>query len=211
MTFLKARSLSLDDVHRLLGLQPLYNGSFTPLLTLEALTERERQELREIQNEFRSYWSASKVSEGQVRLLSLAPLLRLAGYNRPPIRLDIEEEIDRIYLEDGETYVSGRFDIVAVHKEQPAANPVPLWILVVESKESKADVSTGLPQLLAYAFKSLERQAFVWGLVTNGGLYQFIYLCQNPPPTYQFMPILSFLEDDRAVQILQVLKAIRQL
>jgi hypothetical protein len=123
--------------------------------------------LTQNQNEYRNYWAASKVSEGQVRLLSLAPLLRLAGYNRPPIRLDVEEEIERFYIEDEDTYITGRFDIVAVRKDQPTANPVPLWILVIESKESKADVSSGLPQLLTYAFRSLEHQPSVWGLVTG--------------------------------------------
>ena len=211
MTTLTARNLSLDDVHRLLGLQPLYNGSFTPLLTLKPLTESQQQELTQIQNEYRNYWGASKVSEGQVRLLSLGPLLRLAGYNRPPIRLDVEEEIERFYIEDEDTYITGRFDIVAVRKDQPTANPFPLWILVIESKESKADVSSGLPQLLTYAFRSLEHQPSVWGLVTNGDLYRFVYLVQNKSPTYQFMPILSLMEDDRAVQILQVLQGIREL
>jgi hypothetical protein len=56
MTTLKARNLSLRDVHRLLGIQPLYNGSFTPLLTLEPITETEQQELDRIQDEFRNYF-----------------------------------------------------------------------------------------------------------------------------------------------------------
>ncbi|MGK7876487.1 MAG: hypothetical protein AB4426_25290 [Xenococcaceae cyanobacterium] len=96
---LKARNLSLRDVHRLLGIQPLYDGSFTLLLTLEPLTVTEQQELDCIQDDFRSYWSESKISEGQVRLVSVAPLLRLAGFNRSPIRLDVEEDIARFYIE----------------------------------------------------------------------------------------------------------------
>ena len=88
-------------------------------------------------------------------------------------------------IEDEDTYITGRFDLVAVRKDQPTANPVPLWILVIESKESKADVSSGLPQLLTYAFRSLEHQPSVWGLVTNGDLYRFVYLVHNEPPTYQ--------------------------
>lgn len=211
MATLKARNLTLKDVHRLLGIQPLYNGSFAPLLTLEPITETEQQELDRIQNEFRTYWVEGKVSEGQVRLVAIAPLLRLAGFNRPPIKLKVEEDIDRIYIEDEDTYITGRFDIVAVNKEQPTGDSIPLWILVVESKNSEASESSGLAQLLTYAFNSLEHQESVWGLTTNGQLYQFVHIRQGTPPTYQFMPILNFFESDRALQLLQILKAICKL
>ncbi|HEY9728814.1 MAG TPA: hypothetical protein V6D50_20380 [Chroococcales cyanobacterium] len=45
MTTLNASNLTLDDVHRLFGFQGQYNGSFTPLLSLEPITEVEQQEL----------------------------------------------------------------------------------------------------------------------------------------------------------------------
>ena len=211
MTTLNARNLSLRDIHRLLGIQPLYNGSFTPMLALEPLTATEQQELDRIQNEFRNYWVEGKVSEGQVRLVSIAPLLRLAGFNQPPIKLNVEEDIARIYIEDEDTYITGRFDIVAVNKEQQTGNSIPLWILIVESKNSEAEASTGLPQLLTYAFNTLERQESVWGLATNGLLYRFVYIRRGNPPTYQLMPSLDFFERDRSIQLLQVLKAICKL
>lgn len=211
MSTLKARNLSLNDVQRLLGIQPLYDGSFTPLLNLEPITATEQQELDRIQDEFRNYWLEGKVSEGQVRLVSVAPLLRLAGFNRSPIKLNVEEDIARIYIEDEDTHITGRFDIVAVNKEQPRASYIPLWILVVESKNSEANASTGLPQLLTYAFNSLERQEFVWGLATSGQLYQFVHISRGNPPTYQHMPILNFFERDLSIQLLQVLKAICKL
>ncbi|NEO10617.1 MAG: restriction endonuclease subunit R, partial [Moorea sp. SIO3I8] len=47
MTTLQARKLSLKDVHHLLGIKPLYNGLFAPLLTLEPLTETEQEERSE--------------------------------------------------------------------------------------------------------------------------------------------------------------------
>lgn len=45
MTLLNARNLSLEDVQRLLGFEEDYNDSFASLLSLEALTEFEQQEL----------------------------------------------------------------------------------------------------------------------------------------------------------------------
>ena len=144
-----------------------------------------------------------------MRFLSVAPLLRLAGFNQVPIRLEVEENIDRIYIEDDDTYITGRFDIIAVHREQPEALIMPLWVLVVESKNSEASGSTGVAQMLTYAYSSLEHQPAVWGLVTNGATYQFFYLQQGTPATYQFMPPLNLFGDDLATQLLQVLKAIR--
>jgi hypothetical protein len=209
MVALKAKNLTRGDVHRLLGLSPLLNGAFTPMLSLESLTTDEQRELLRIQQEFLKYWEESKISEGQVRFISVAPLLRLAGFNEPPIRLEIEEDIQRIYIEDEDTYVTGRLDLVAVHQDQPSGSVVPLWILVVESKNSDASESTGVAQMLAYAYGSLEQQSSVWGLVTNGVTYQFFYIQKGTPSTYQFMPVLNLFEDDRAMQLLQVLKAIR--
>ena len=45
MTAFNAKNLTLNEVIRLLKLQKLPNGSFTPLLSLEPLTEFEQQEL----------------------------------------------------------------------------------------------------------------------------------------------------------------------
>lgn len=85
------------------------------------------------------------------------------------------------------------------------------WVLVIETKNSAIDVMIGLPQLLSYAFKSLEQQSSVWGLVTNGQRYQFVYLNQGNPPIYQLMPLLSLNELPGSILLLQVMKAICQL
>ena len=93
------------------------------LLTLEALTEDEQLALQQIQQEFLNYWEESKISEGQVRFISVAPLLRLAGFNELPIRLYLEEDIDRIYIEDEDTYLTGRFDMIAVRRDGMESSP----------------------------------------------------------------------------------------
>ncbi|CAN1209379.1 hypothetical protein TUMEXPCC7403_04085 [Tumidithrix helvetica PCC 7403] len=50
------------------------------------------------------------------------------------------------------------------------------WVLVIEAENSAIDSLEGLPQLLTYAYKSLERQSSVWGLTTNGTRYDFFYI-----------------------------------
>lgn len=207
MTTLNAESLTLKDVHRLLGLQMQLNGSFTPLLSLESLTEFEQQELVQIQNDFANYLTAAKISEGLVKALTTFPLMRLAGFYQFPIEIKLEEAIEKITIEDEDIVITGRLDILAIN-QTASGKSKPFWILVIESKNSLIDLSAGLPQLLTYAFTSLAYQESVWGLVTNGLRYQFVYLRQT---TYQLMPDLNLLETERSIQLLQVLKAICKL
>ncbi len=208
MTTLTAENLTLADVERLFGLQALAIGSFADCLVCEALTDFENQELLQIANDFKNYLRKGKVSEGLVKALTVFPWLRLARYYQFPTELSLEEGIGRIALEDEDTSVAGRFDILAMTR---SSGEYPFWVLIIESKNSAVDISAGLPQLLTYTVKSLERQDVVWGLVTNGLNYQFVVLRQGTPPTYQFMPLLPLMKDSRAIQMLQVLKAIRKL
>jgi hypothetical protein len=205
----EASNLSLNDVHRLLKLQKQPIGSFTDYLTLQPLSEFEQQDLLRIRNDFERYLAAGKVSEGLVKFLTLAPLMRLAGFYDVLIRLTMEDVI-AISIEDEDTNIKGRMDILAINNAQATTMP-PFWVLVIETKNSLADVLQGLPQLLTYAYKSLEQQESVWGLITNGLRYQYVYLRQSTPPTYQLMPLLNLNESPDAIELLQVLKAICQL
>jgi transcriptional regulator with XRE-family HTH domain len=206
---LEVSNLSLNDVHRFLKLEERPNGSFAEFFNLEPLMEFEQQDLLRIRNDFRRYLSAGKISEGLVKFLTIAPLMRLAGFYDVPIRLTLEDVV-AISIEDEDTNIKGRSDILAINNAQ-STNYSPFWVLVIETKNSAIDVSEGLPQLLTYAFKSLEQQASVWGLVTNGLRYQFVHLRVATPPTYQLMPLLSLNEADKSIEIVQVMKAICQL
>jgi hypothetical protein len=211
MTTLNASQLTLDDVHRLFGFQEQFNGSFTPLLSLEPISELEQQELIRIWHDFKPYITTGKVSEGVVKAMTTFPLMRIAGYYTPPIRLSIEEGIAAINIVNEETRITGRFDILAINRELLTAADTFFWVLVIETKEGLANVWAGLPQLLAYASKSIEHQASVWGLATNGLNYQFVYIQSGNPPTYQIMPLLNLFERENSVRLLQVLKAICKL
>jgi len=119
------------------------------------------------------YYSAGKIAEWLVKFLTPAPLMRLAGFYDAPIRLSVENSI-AIAIEDEDFRITGRLDILAVNTELTTTTP-PLWIVVIETKNSTVDAFEGLPQLLTYAFRSLEQQALVWGLTTNGRSYQFVF------------------------------------
>ncbi|MBC1223699.1 restriction endonuclease subunit R [Nostoc sp. UCD121] len=205
----EASSLSLNDVHRLLKLDKLSNASFTDFLRLETLSDFEQQDLLRIRDDFDRYLSAGKISEGLVKFLTIAPLMRLAGFYDVPIRLTMEDSI-AIAVEDEDRRITGRMDILAINSPQSNIAP-PFWVLVIETKNSSVNVIEGLPQLLTYAFKSLDQQPSVWGLVTNGQLYQFVYLRHDNQSTYELMPLLNLSQSPDAIELLQVFKAICKL
>ncbi|MEH2078166.1 MAG: restriction endonuclease subunit R [Nostoc sp.] len=205
----EASSLSLNDVHRVLKLDKLATGSFTDFLSLEPLSEFEQQDLLRIRNDFDRYLSYRKISEGLVKFLTIAPLMRLAGFYDVPIRLTMEDSI-AIAVEDEDRRITGRMDILAINSPQSNIAP-PFWVVVIETKNSAVEVGEGLPQLLTYAFKSLEQQTSVWGLATNGLRYQFVHLRRDEQPNYQLMPLLSLNESPDAIELLQVFKAICKL
>ena len=207
---LDAKSLTLRDVHRLLKIEEQLNGSITSLLALEPLTEIEQQEIIQIRNLFRDYYAEGKISEGQVKFLFIARLMWLAGFYQPSIKITLEEAIADISIENDDTIIKGRMDILAINKTQTTTDTL-FWILVIETKNSSINALEGLPQLLAYAYKSLEYQESVWGLTTNGMDYRFAYLQQGISPTYQLLPALNLIDSEPSIQLLQVLKAICKL
>ena len=211
MTILNAKNLTLREVHQLLGYRKLPGESFTDVLSLAPLSEYEQLDLARIRTDFESYLLDSKVLEGQVKLLAVGPLLRLAGFYSAPLKISLEQNIADIAIEDGNKTIVGRLDILVSNKSQPAATDVAFWVLVIETKNSGISSLEALPQLLTYAYDCLERQETVWGLVTNGTEYRFVLIRQGDPPTYQWLSLLSLLDADSSIQLLQVLKAICQI
>ncbi|MBD0339664.1 MAG: restriction endonuclease subunit R [Microcoleus sp. Co-bin12] len=211
-TTINAKNITLGEVSQFLKFQEqLNNDTYTNFLSLEPLTEIEQLELAQIRNDFREYLSVERVSEGLVQALTTFPLMRLAGFYRRPIKMSLEQDIANITIEDEETTITGRFDILAINKEKQIAADIPFWILVIESKNSLIAPRAGLPQFLTYASKSLEYQESVWGLATSGEFYQFVNIRRGNPPTYQLMPFLTLMEPEPSILLLQVLKAICKL
>ncbi len=207
---LEASQLSLNDVRRLLKLERQTEGSFADFFSLEPLTDFEQQELLLIRNVFWRHLEAGKISAKMVKFLVLSLLMRLTGFFDIPIVLTMEDSIP-IEVEDEDTLIKGRLDILAVNQPDAEIGATPFWILVVEAKNSAIDSWAGLPQLLTYAYKSLQHQPSVWGLTTNGRNYQFVYLTRGNPCTYQILPDLSLTDRERSLLLAQVLKAICKL
>jgi hypothetical protein len=209
MPTLRARELSLEDAHQLLGLEPVWDAEFEDFLTLPDVTESEQSQLLQLRSNFERYLVSGQVSEGQVRIVTVNPLLQIAGYDQFPLEYRSEENIAQIFIEEQDLYIRGRFDLVVVNRKLANSQQEPLWILVVESKNLSISESSGIAQLLTSAHTSLNHQESVWGLVTNGEIYRFFYIQNGSPIRYHHMPCLSLMRSRQLTQLLQVLKAIR--
>ncbi|MGB3265010.1 MAG: restriction endonuclease subunit R [Microcoleus sp.] len=207
---LEASQLSLNDVRRLLKLEEREADAWNDFFYREPLSEFEQQELVKIRNNFRRYLAAGKISEELVKFLVVSPLMGLTGFFDVPVVLTMEDSIP-IEVEDEDTLIKGRLDILAVNGPEAEIGAAQFWILVVEAKNSAIDPWAGLPQLLTYAYKSLQQQSSVWGLTTNGRNYQFVYLTRGNPCTYQILPELNLIDKERSLLLTQVLKAICKL
>lgn len=210
MTSLPASHLTLQAVHQQFGLQRGYGDSYSELLSLEPLTDYEQQDLLQTREDWNDHLATGSVSEGQAKLLSIGPLLRLARFYHRPLKILAEEGMMQIKVVDGEQTITGRLDILIINPQQLTPSSTPFWVLVIESKGSAISPAAGLPQLLAYAYSRLQQQQQVWGLVSNGEYYRFVQLQAGTPPQYVLLPSLNLTDLHSAQQLVQVLKAIRK-
>jgi hypothetical protein len=206
---LEASHLSLKDVHRIFKFKRHLHSSFNALPTVEHISRGEQQDLEEIMLNFYEQYADNHISKGLIKLLVISPLMWMAGFYHPSINILLQENISAINIKDETTIIQGQIDILAISKVKGQTSINPLWILLIESRNSSVNATDGLPQLLTYAYKSLEHQASVWGLTTNGMDYQFVYLQQGTQPTYHLFPKLDITRPEHAIRILKTLKAIR--
>lgn len=201
---INASSLTLQEIRQQFQLQPEFLEDLAAFLPLQNLTPTQQERLTSIRADWDRYLSAGKVSEGEVKVLILSRLLVEAGYlSREDLRVSLEEQVSEIEVEDGDRILRGRMDLLVCREQERAT--VPLCVLAIETKNSAIDVRAGLPQLLFYMHSFLERQAAVWGLVTNGETYLFVRLVSG---TFQLFPYLVVSSASQAERILDVLTAI---
>jgi len=89
--------------------------------------------------------SGGHLLESTVMLLSVSPLLTIAGLYDPPFRIKAEESIS-INISDSEETLQGRIDVLVLRDR--------IWIVVLESKKTMLSVWSALPQTLAYLMAS---------------------------------------------------------
>jgi predicted type IV restriction endonuclease len=201
---IKARDISLYELEEKFGLQLVTEPNFFPewVSDLGSLNDLEKLSLERVKNNYFNLTKRRSMSEEAVKMVVLSPLLDLAGFYQPPFEIETETSTE-ISDEDENVIIKGNIDVLVIQKQ--------LWILVIESKSTKFDVMSALPQAIAYMLDSPNTKSSTYGLIVNGREFVFIKLFQQERPKYARSYALSIERDNELQQVLSILKRIGNL
>lgn len=197
-----ALTLTLTDLRRNFGVLLNPNDSFFAQWLNQALplSEFEQQGLARLTRNYTYLSQEDPPLEEVVKLVVVSPLLDLAGFYQPPflIKTEVGTTLE-IADEPDISPIQGKIDILVVQEA--------LWILVIESKPARLDVTVGIPQALTYLLSAPTSQSILYGMVTNGREVLFLRLDRKPSPQYSRSLTYRLLESlSEREQVLQGLK-----
>ncbi|MEH1924440.1 type I restriction endonuclease [Nostoc sp.] len=199
-----ARDISLYELEEKFGLQLATDINFFPEWTenLPTLADSEKQAIARVKSNYLNLNKHRLMSEEAVKMVVLSPLLDLAGFYQPPFEIETETSVE-ISAEDESFLVKGNIDVLVIQKR--------FWVLVIESKSSKFDVMTALPQALAYMLDRPNPAQPTFGLLINGREFVFVKFTQQEHPWYARSDALSIERDSELHQVLTILKRLGEL
>lgn len=170
---------------------------------LPDLTEAEKTEIDSIKEVYDYQRLDGFLLEGTINLIIVSPLLKLAGFFKPPYKIrspyGVELEID-----DPEETIRGFIDALVIQDQ--------LWILVLEAKRNGIPVAAALPQLIAYMMAQPQPYRTVFGLATNGDEFIFVKLELGEDPKYDYSTTFSLLPSRHELgQVLQIMKRLGEI
>ena len=202
---IQASRLSLYDVETKFHAHQQFttNDFFTDLLqNAPPLSEFEKQILDRTRQHY-LYLAKRPLLEVTVKMVTLSPLLSLAGFYDPPFYTTLEESIELV-SQDGAEVVRGQIDILVLQQA--------IWVLVIEAKSIQYDVMVALPQALTYMIASPNHTQPRFGLITNGREFRFIKLDSETEPTYTLSKVFSLSEaENHLYVVLQIFKFLAHL
>lgn len=201
-------SLSLRELRKLFGLMRDREDPFFQqwLAAADTLSEFELQALHRLKQNYSNIIETEPLEE-VVKLVVVAPLLDLAGFYQPPFSIRAETPTTLEASDEGQTF-TGKIDVLVIQDQ--------FWVLVIESKQARFDVTAGIPQALSYLLSEpAEAQSPAepdrFAMVTNGREVVFLKLAASPSPMYCQSHVYQVIDEDEALaEILKGLKWIGQ-
>jgi hypothetical protein len=200
-----ASSLTLSKLRATFGLKLNSSDRFFEewLNNAPTLTEAELQGLERLNRNYTYLSQEEPPLEEIVKLVVISPLLDLAGFYQFPflVKAEVSSSIE-VSDKDTAMTVQGRIDILVIQDN--------FWILVIESKPARLDVTAGIPQALTYLLSAPNLQSSCYGMVTNGREVLFLKCDRHQSsPQYTRSPTYRLLENiTERIQVLQGLKQI---
>lgn len=151
---------SLAEANQVYGISQADPDFFTEWLPpLPAIERAEQARLDLVKQRYLYHRQHGHLLENAVNFLVIAPLLEMAGLYDPPFLLQSEVPVQFELADENEQIYQGRIDALVVRRS--------LWIVLVESKRTSFNMTTALPQALAYMASGPGNQP-KYGLISNG-------------------------------------------
>ncbi len=197
-----ARTLTLGEIRNRFGVEFNPDDSFFARWLDEAppLPDAEKLGLERLKRNYEYISQEDSPLEEVVKLLVVSPLLDLAGFYQPPFLIKTEVGTT-IYVSDDpdNSPIQGRIDVLIVQSL--------LWVLVIESKPARLDVTVGIPQALTYLLSAPAAQSTLYGMVTNGREVLFLKLDRSTTPP-QYSRSLTYRLLENSIEREQVLQGL---
>ena len=189
----------LGELVDLFGLEQTFEPAFFPEWQgdLPELNSAEQQALDEMKSDYK-YLSLYANLEPIVKMVIVGPLLKMAGFYRPPFRVKAEKRVELVTEDEG-VLVRGQLDVLVMHDR--------FWAILIEAKRVQYSLDAGIPQALFYMLGAPDPGKPMFGFVTNGPDFQFLKLVREEKPrvgfSYRFY-MANAPED--LYRVLQILK-----
>ncbi|MGF1520643.1 MAG: restriction endonuclease subunit R [Nodosilinea sp.] len=166
----------LGELVDLFGLEQIFDQNFFSewQTDLPSLSDTEKLALDDLKRDYR-HLSLYANLEAIVKMVIVGPLLKMAGFYRPPFRVKAEKRVELI-TEDGGVMVRGQLDVLVMHNR--------FWAILIEAKRVQYSLDAGIPQALFYMLGDPYPGKPVFGFVTNGPDFQFLKLVREDKPRF---------------------------
>jgi hypothetical protein len=196
---ISAAKINLIDLREKFGLERVNDSNFFQEWqeNLPNLSPDEQQVMDEVKADYLHLFEYPLL-ESVVKLVVLSPLLKQAGFYRPPFYIVGEKEI-KLLSQDEDLMIQGRLDLLIFTP--------PFWVLVIEAKKAQYSLDVGIPQALAYMLADPHPEKPAFGLVTNGTDLIFLKLTQQDTPKYAESDVFSMRRrENELYTVLRILK-----
>jgi predicted type IV restriction endonuclease len=200
-----ANQITLRILKEQIGLKLSQNPQFFPEWSepYPPLSDIEQQTLERVKANFLALMEDPPMLENTVKMVVLAPLLDLAGFYRPPFRIETETSVT-VEMADEGMVIQGRIDVL-VQKHR-------LWLFVIESKRSDFSVTRAIPQALTYLLSNPEGEGSTFGMIMNGNEFLFLKASRHPVAEYANSRLFSLFNPGNELDlVLQILKQLGQI
>ncbi|NEO87821.1 MAG: type I restriction enzyme HsdR N-terminal domain-containing protein [Spirulina sp. SIO3F2] len=173
-----ASAVGLNTLETTLGLQEQTDPTFFSewQTDLPELGDWEKQSCDRVRLGYFNLLKHPPVLENAVRLTVLHPLLFIANFYVAPLHVKPEKTVSLNLQDEDGTTVEGRIDALVLQEQ--------LWLLVIEAKQAGIAIEAGIAQLLSYMLANPTAERPSYGMITNGGYFQFAKVVPGAAPQY---------------------------